>query len=359
MSYDDPAASRPGGPAGTFTQFLDADAQVCAPLPDFARQPEALRRMYRAMVEARAFDKKAAALLRGGQLGGYAAGLGLEAIGTAIGYALKPEDVLIPAYRDYVAQFLRGVKMCEILLHWNGDERGMAGETGPARHDFPLSAPSAAQVPQALGVAYAMKLRREPRVVLASWSEGAARMTGFRETLSLASHWNLPVVFLVSNHRGSLVPADRTGAPTPVQRAVAAGMPGGQVDGNDVIAVRFVLERAVERARGGGGPTLLEAISYRLHEPGESRPPRPEEEVRAAWERCPVKRLRRYLETQDLWSVQNEEELLLEAGEQAESAAREFLATPPRAPEALFDHVYARPPPAYRTRLEAAREAPG
>jgi pyruvate dehydrogenase E1 component alpha subunit len=198
------------------TRFLEMDGSLHqgVTLPAFAADPAQLRAMYRLMVTTRAFDKKAVALQRTGQLGTYAACLGQEAIGTAIGFALQPQDIFVPAYREYAAQFARGVPMQNILLYWGGDERGMRYETGPAVHDFPLSVPIGTHIPQAIGVAYALKLRGEARVVLASCGDGATSKGDFYEAISSAKVWNLPIVFLVSNNQWaiSMPRARQTGA---------------------------------------------------------------------------------------------------------------------------------------------------
>lgn len=334
------------------TRFVDAEGQVLAPLPDFA-QPEALRRMYRVMVETRAIDRKAVSLQRTGQLGTYASCLGQEAIGTAIGLALHDDDVLIPAYRDYAAQFLRGVPPESTFLYWAGDERSMRFPQGtPSFHDFPFSVPIATQVPQAVGVAYAFKLRKQARVALACCGDGATSKGDFYEAVSSAKVWNLPLVFLVTNNQWAIsMPRERqTGAGTIAQKAIAGGIPGEQVDGNDVIATRFVLERALAAARSGQGPRLIEAITYRLHDhttADDARRYRSEEEVKAAWERCPIKRLRLCMETLGCWSAADEAALAAEAAGKADAVAAAYLAVAPEGPEAIFDSLYARLPRAF------------
>ena len=333
-----------------FTQFLDENGQLKAELPAFAQDTAELKRLYGWLVRTRAFDKKAVALQRTGQLGTYAACLGQEAIGVAIGTALKDEDVFIPAYREYAAQFLRGVPMEKILQYWGGEERGMAYPEGtPAYHDFPLSVPIATHIPHAIGVAYAMKLRGEKRVVLASCGDGATSKGDFYEAVSSARVWNLPIVFLVNNNRWAIsLPSSRqTGAQTFAQKAHAGGIAGEQADGNDMIAMRYVLGRAIERARAGEGPSLVEALTYRLHDhttADDARRYRDEAEVKAAWDRCPVKRLKAYLGQQNAWSDADEAALLESATAEAEAAAQRFTKSEPEAPESIFTHLYAQLP---------------
>lgn len=344
------------------TQFLDPSGQVKGELPAFAKDKEQLRAMYRWMVLTRAFDKKAVALQRTGQLGTYAACLGQEAIGVALGLAMKREDIFIPAYREYACQFIRGVKMRDILLYWGGDERGMLFEGSGSPHDFPLSVPIATHIPHSIGVAYAVKLKKEKRVVVASCGDGATSKGDFYEAVSSAKVWDLPIVFLVNNNRWaiSMPSARQTGAQTFAQKAFAGGMPGEQVDGNDVIASRFVLERAIERARSGGGPTLVEALTYRLHDhttADDARRYRSEDEVKAAWDNCPIKRMKAYLTAQKLWSEADEQKAVEEGTALAETAAQEFVKFPAEAPEAIFDYLYAKLPKAYEWQRDEVQAA--
>jgi len=334
-------------------RFLDAEGRPSQnALPELAADGAQLRQIYAHLLLARAIDKKAVALQRTGQLGTYASSLGQEAVGVAVGLALKDEDILIPAYRDYAAQYLRGVPMHAIMSYWAGDERGMDYPAGvPAAHDFPLSVPIATHMPQAIGVAYAFKLRGEKRVVLASCGDGATSKGDFYEAISSAKIWNLPIVFLVSNNGWAIsLPRERqTGAPTIAQKAFAGGMEGLQVDGNDVIAMHTALSERIEQARKGGGPSLVEAITYRLHDhttADDARRYRSEAEVTEAWTRCPVKRLRLFLQARHGWSAAEEDALLQRCTAQAEQVARDFLALQPSPPEAIFDHLYAQLPAA-------------
>jgi 2-oxoisovalerate dehydrogenase E1 component alpha subunit len=344
------------------TQFIDPAGRAQGDLPAFAKDREQLRAMYRWMVLTRAFDKKAVALQRTGQLGTYAACLGQEAIGVGLGHAMKREDIFIPAYREYACQFIRGVKMRDILLYWGGDERGMRFEGSGSPHDFPLAVPIATHIPHAIGVAYALKLKKEPRVVVASCGDGATSKGDFYEAVSSAKVWDLPIVFLVNNNRWaiSMPSARQTGAQTFAQKAIAGGMPGEQVDGNDVIASRYVLERAIERARAGGGPSLVEALTYRLHDhttADDARRYRSEDEVKAAWENCPLKRMKAYLSAQGVWTDADELAVAEEGTAMAEAAAQEFARFPPPVPEDIFDSLYAKLPKQYEWQREEVKAA--
>ena len=350
MTTQNPATRKVASYDVFYTQILNPDASVNGELPPFAQDREQMRAMYQLMVMTRLFDKKAVALQRTGLLGTFAAALGQEAIGVAVGHALKHDDVFIPAYREYGAQFARGVPMRDILLYWGGDERGMDYPKGTAAYnDFPLSVPIGTHVPHSIGVAYAMKLRKEQRVVLVSCGDGATSKGDCYEAVSAAKVWNLPIVFLVNNNQWaiSMRSSRQTGAQTFAQKAFAGGMSGEQVDGNDIIATRFVLERAIEKARSGGGPSLVETITYRLHDhttADDARRYRPEEEVKAAWERCPISRYKAFMEGQGFWSAADEDKLIREGTAEVEAASQEFLHMAPQAPEAIFDHLYATLP---------------
>jgi len=344
------------------TRFVDADGKAHGELPAFARDREQMRALYRWMVVTRAFDKKAVALQRTGQLGTYAACLGQEAIGVALGHAMKQEDIFIPAYREYAAQFIRGVKMRDILLYWGGDERGMRFEGTKSPHDFPLSVPIATHVPHAIGVAYAVKLKQEKRVVVVSCGDGATSKGDFYEAVSSAKVWDLPIVFLVNNNQWAIsMPSSRqTGAQTFAQKAFAGGMPGEQVDGNDVIAARFVLERAIERARGGGGPSLVEALTYRLHDhttADDARRYRSEDDVKAAWDKCPLKRARIWMAAQGFWTDADEAKAVEEGTALGEAAAQEFVKFPAEPPEAIFDSLYETLPKPYQWQRDEVKAA--
>ena len=255
----------------TYTQFLDEAGRAVQGFPEELRDPATLRALYEVMVRTRAFDKKAIALQRTGQLGTFASSLGQEAIGAGVGAAMRPEDVLLPSYRDYAAQFSRGVTMTEVLLYWGGDERGMDYQ-GP-RRDFPICVPVASHTCHAAGVAFAMKYRGEARVAVAILGDGATSKGDFYEAINVAGVWRLPVVFVVNNNQWAISVSRRaqTAAETLAQKAIAAGIPGEQVDGNDVVAVRDRVGAAVERAREGQGASLVECLSYRLGRPYHRR----------------------------------------------------------------------------------------
>src|SRR5712675_1672389 len=330
--------------------YLAPDGAGLRRLPSFASDTELLVSFYRAMVLARAFDLKAVSLQRTGRLGTYAVALGQEAVGVGIASAMRQEDALLPSYRDNAALLWRGVKMEEILLFWGGDERGSLS-SGPA-HDFPYCIPVASQAPHAAGVAYAFKFRKEPRVAVCLFGDGATSKGDVWEAMNFAGVHKLPVVFVANNNQWAIsVPLKwQTASQTLAQKAIAAGFPGEQVDGNDVIAVRAAAEDAIAQARAGGGPRLIEALTYRLSDhttADDAARYRPPEEVQARWKEEPIARLRAYLVSQKAWGKAQEEELATECQKEIEAAIERYLASSPRAPETMFDHLYAELPRTY------------
>src|SRR2546421_3306204 len=216
--------------------YLAPDGTVRNTLPSFATDTDLLVSLYRAMVLTRAFDLKAVSLQRTGRLGTYAVALGQEAVAVGIASAMRPEDVLLPSYRDNAALLWRGMKMEEILLFWGGDERGNLS-SGPA-HEFPYCIPVGSQAPHAAGVAYAFKFRKQPRVAVCLIGDGATSKGDVWEAMNFAAIWKLPVVFVANNNQWAIsVPLKlQTASQTLAQKAIAAGFIGEQVDGNDVVA---------------------------------------------------------------------------------------------------------------------------
>ena len=344
-----------------YRRCLDPAGRPAGSLPNFARDRDALVSLYRAMVLTRTFDAKAIALQRTGRLGTYPSCLGQEAVAVGLGAAMAPDDVLLPYAREQGAQFLRGVTPTELFLYWGGDERG-SDFSGP-REDFPICVPVATQAPHAVGVALAFQLRGEPRVAVCVLGDGGTSKGDFYEALNVAGAWRLPAVFVVTNNQWaiSLPRTAQTAAATLAQKAIAAGFSGEQVDGNDVIAVRDVVRRAVARARDGGGPHLVEAITYRLsdHTTADNASRyRDDESVGRHWREDPIARLRAHLTAAHGWTKDDEEATLASCAADVDRAADEYLATPPQPPEAVFDYLYEQLPADLRGQRTTATTTP-
>jgi 2-oxoisovalerate dehydrogenase E1 component alpha subunit len=343
--------------------YLAPDGSISRPLPAFATDVKLVVGLYRAMVLLRFFDRKAVALQRTGRLGTYAVSLGQEAVSVGIASAMREEDVLVPSYRDNGALIWRGVKLEEILLFWGGDERGNVS-SGPV-HDFPFCVPVGSQAPHAAGVAYAFRLRNEPRVAVCLFGDGATSQGDVYEAMNFAGVHKLPAVFIATNNQWAIsVPLRlQSGAETLAQKAIAAGFTGEQVDGNDVVAVRAAAEEAIAAARSGKGPHFIEAVTYRLGDHTTSDDAsryRSAEEVQARWKEEPIARIRSYLVRQKMWNKVDEEQLAAECHERVEAAVAHYLTTGPRRPETMFDHLYADLPEVYAAqRGELAGEHDG
>ena len=327
-----------------YTQFLDEHGRATQPLPAFAQDTAHLVDLYRWMVLMRVYDAKAIALQRTGQLGTYAPILGQEAIQAGIGSAMASDDVFLMTYREQGVQLMRGVTMTELLLYWSGDERG--SDFAVPRRDFPICITIAAHATHAAGAAYAIKLRREPRAVVCALGDGATSKGDFYEGLNAAGSWKLPVVFFVTNNQWAIsVPRERqTAAQTLAQKGLAAGLPSEQIDGNDVIAVRETMDRALAKARAGEGATVIEALTYRLSDhttADDASRYRSADELAEAWRREPNLRMRAYLTACGAWDKAREDALVKESNERVQAAVQAYIDTPRLKAEAMFEHLYA------------------
>jgi len=345
-----------------YRQTLDPTGGIVAPLPAFAGDMQEVLRMYRAMTQQRLFDAKAVNLQRTGQLGTYASSLGHEATHIGVGAAMEPRDVLAPVYREIGTQLWRGVTMLEILTYWGGDECG--NDFAVPRADFAWCVPIATQTLHACGAAMAFKIRKEPRCALAYIGDGGTSEGAFYEALNVAGARALPVVFVIVNNGWAIsVPvAEQTAARTLAQKAVAAGIPGLQVDGNDLFAVRAAVAAALAGARRGDGPTLIEALTYRLSDhttaddAGRYRDPR---EVERAWALEPLLRVREYLCRAGAWSEAEEQALLAESSHAIEAAVARYLERQRPSTDAMFEHLFAALPPHLEAQRATARQYGG
>lgn len=332
-----------------FHRFINATGKIENKLPEFSRDKESLLALYRNMHYTRTYDLRAVDLQRTGQLGTYASSLGEEAIGAGVGQAMRADDILVPSYREAGAQLYRGVRVRDLLLYWGGDERGMNFSATP--DDFPICVPIASQTCHAVGAAFAVKYRNEPRVVVCLLGDGATSKGDFYESLNLAGVWQLPVVFLIHNNQWAIsVPRSaQTIAETLAQKALAAGVSGVQVDGNDVIAVRHYLANAIEAARSDNKPSLIEAITYRMsdHTTADNAGRyRSDEEVAVHKAEDPISRLRSYIMNQGIWSDEQEDQLQQACSSQVEQEVEAYLATEKQPAESIFDYLYAELPKA-------------
>lgn len=302
---------------------------------------------YKAMRLARLFDTKCIALQRTGQLGTYPSSEGAEAIGVGTAKAMQKDDVFVPYYRDLAAQLVRGVRLEEALMYWGGDERGSDFQI--PRQDMPNCIPIATQCTHACGIASAFKIRHQKRVAVCSLGDGATSKGDFAEALNLAGVWQLPVVFIINSNQWAIsVPRHlQCAAKHLCDKAISAGFSGVQVDGNDVAAVFDAVSKALNTARAGKGPALIECMSYRLSDhttADDASRYRSPLELGKARQQDPLERLRTRLTACNEWNDELEEQLNSHCQHQIERAITLYQSTPPRPPESMFDYLYAERP---------------
>jgi pyruvate dehydrogenase E1 component alpha subunit len=344
-----------------FLQYLDEYGKLVRDdLPALARDTRQLVELYKLMSYVRVFDGKAVALQRTGKLGTYASCLGHEAAHVAIGSAMQEDDVFAPMYREYGAQFFRGVKPREVLLYWGGDERGN-DFSGPA-HDFAWCVPIATQCLHGAGAALAFKIRKEPRVAVTVVGDGGSSKGDFNGAINVAGAMQLPLVAVIVNNQWAISVPRRmqTGARTLAQKGIAAGLECLQVDGNDLIAMRTAMDFAIKRARHGHGGMVIEAVTYRLSDhttADDARRYRPDAEVKEAWEREPLKRMRAYLKSLNAWSDEEEEAWNADCAARIDAEVNAYLETKSQPASAIFDYTWAELPHDLAAQRDAALAA--
>lgn len=341
-------------PTIEYLSILDADGTV-DPKLEPKIPPDDLRCLYRTFVLARRFDERMLRLQRQGRIGTFGPIKGHEAAVLGSVYALRQTDWLVPYYREWAAWMWRGWPLENLILYYAGFSEGMRVPDG--QHDLPLCIPIASHLPHAVGVAYAARYKGEDSVTLTYLGDGATSHGDCQEAMNFAGVFQVPLIFLCLNNQWAIsVPRSKqTRAKTLAQKAVAYGFPGIQVDGNDLLAVYVATAEAVERARNGGGPTLIEAVTYRLSLHTTADDPtkyRSEAEVKVWEAKEPWPRFRRYAESKGIVDervhAQIEAEVdaqIREAVERAEARMQPNLLD-------VFEHVYATRP----AHLEAQRE---
>jgi len=341
-----------------YLSILDSDGNLDTALEPKLADHE-LKSLYRSMLLGRRLDERMVRLQRQGRIGTFAPTKGQEAAQMGSIFTLRPTDWMVPSFRETAAMIWRGWPIEKLLLFFAGRLEG--GQSAPSQHDLPITIPVATQLPHAVGLAYAAQYRGDDVAVMAYFGDGATSEGDFHEALNFAGVWHVPVVFVCQNNQWAIsVPLKKqTHSRTIAQKALAYGLPGIQVDGNDVLAVYAAAREAVDRARAGDGPTLIECVTYRLGVHTTADDPtkyRSDAEV-AMWEqKDPLTRFKAYLEKRNLL----EEGLDQRVDEEIAEAIRRFEATPPADPLVMFDHVYAELPPDLAAQRDAmAASDPG
>ncbi|MEU1089008.1 pyruvate dehydrogenase (acetyl-transferring) E1 component subunit alpha [Streptomyces sp. NPDC005892] len=307
--------------------------------------PRLLLRLYAELVRGRRYNAQATALTKQGRLAVYPSSTGQEACQVAAALVLEERDWLFPSYRDTLAAVARGLDPVDALTLLRGDRH--TGYDPRERRIAPLCTPLATQLPHAVGLAHAARLKGDDVVALAMVGDGGTSEGDFHEALNFAAVWRAPVVFLVQNNGFAIsVPlAKQTAAPSLAHKAVGYGMPGRLVDGNDAAAVHEVLAEAVARARSGGGPTLVEAITYRMDahtNADDATRYRSEDEVASWRDHDPVLLMERELTGRGLLDEAAAGAVRQDAERMAAALRERMNADPVLDPADLFAHVYAR-----------------
>jgi pyruvate dehydrogenase E1 component alpha subunit len=325
----------------SYLQVMDDEGKLISDYePDLTRDD--LLSLYRWMVLTRESDQRMLKLQRQGRIGTFGLGTGQEAATCASTFALGEKDWFVGGYREIGAHLVRGQSLANTYLYFNGYEEANVYPR-PSR-TLPVSIIVGAQALHAVGLAYAMKYKGEDARVMTHFGDGATSEGDVHEAMNFASVWQLPVVFFCQNNQWAIsVPRSiQTRSLTIAQKAIAYGMPGIQVDGNDALAVYTATTEALARAKAGEGPTLIEAVTYRLLQHTTSDDPtryRSEKEAEEWWKRDPIPRFRKYLETKGLWDVKKETAFLEDIRAEIEAAVSEFESMKGFKPDAPFDYV--------------------
>ncbi len=304
--------------------------------------------LYQYMIRCRVLDELAFKLQRSGRMGTYPQNKGQEAAAIGVGYAAKRGvDWLVPCYRENAALWMHGLPMHYILLHWMGDERGNQIPEGVFQ--TPLCIPIGTQMLHATGIAWAMKMKKEPRVAVTFFGDGATSEGDFHEAMNFASAFQIPCVFICQNNQWAIsVPREQQmNSETIAQKAIAYGMPSIQVDGNDLMAVFKAASEMIERARSGGGPGFIEAVTYRLADhttADDARRYRDPKEVEAWQGKDPIIRLRAYLTGKGLWDDAKQAALDEQATANANTVVEAAFGIEKPSINDIFDYTYATLP---------------
>jgi pyruvate dehydrogenase E1 component alpha subunit len=338
-------------------RVIDDEGRVTHPEREPRVSGDDLRRLFRTLVQVRLVDERMLRLQRQGRLGFYLSSIGEEATHIGAAHALRASDWIFPAYREIGAAFYRGYALRTFMCQLFGNaEDPVKGRQMPVHHSIrklnfvSISSPVATQIPHAVGAAWAAKLQKKDDVAVAFFGEGGTSTPIFHASCNFAGVFKVPCVLICRNNGWAIsVPRSvQTAAPTFAQKAIAYGMPGVLVDGNDVLAMIHVTAEAAARARRGEGPTLIEARTYRRgahsssDDPSVYRDPAEPKE----WERHdPIERFRKYLLAKGELTAEIEAKMRHEILEEITDALQHAERQAPKpALRTMFEDVYADVP---------------
>ncbi len=314
-------------------------------MPELSR--DKLRAIYRTMLLARIADVRAVSLQRQGRLFTLPPSQGQEAAAVGSAMVLERHDWIAPAYRELGALLAHGVPLARIYMYHGGSEAGNVYP--PDVRVLPVSVPIASQLLHAVGIAHACNYKNENDVVITYFGDGGTSEGDFHEAMNWAAVFRCPVIFFCNNNQYAISypRTHQTKSATLAQKAIAYGMPGIQIDGNDVFAVYRATQEAAQHARAGKGPVLIEAETYRLgaHTTSDDPTKYRTKDEEAEWApRDPLLRVRKYLEAGGLWSATEEEQATAEATRLADEAFREAEKLPSSTAEETMNHLFRERP---------------
>jgi pyruvate dehydrogenase E1 component alpha subunit len=360
MVLDDSMSSaksrRSGAEAPSPIVSVLRDDGTLDPTHDPRLSDDEVKNLYRHLVQTRQLDERFVALQRQGRIGFHVGSLGEEAAILGSAFAMREQDWLFPCYREFGAALMRGLSLQKLTDNMFGNVNDtVKGRQMPCHYTCKavgwasISSPVGTQITHAVGAAWAAKIRKQDAASLVYFGDGATSSSDFHSALNFAGVFRLPVVFLCRNNGWAIsVPVERqTATQTFAEKAVAYGVPGVRVDGNDIFAVVAVTRQAVERGRRGEGPTLIEAITYRMGGHSTSDDPNRyrETEAVAVWAaRDPLERVRGYLTSRGAWSDADDAALRADIDARFREAVTIAEKTPQPPLESMFEDVYAKVP---------------
>ena len=321
-------------------QILDVEGNLVGEMPDLSA--ERLLALYRAMHLGRAFSNKIIALQRQGRATTFGSLMGQEATAVGLAAPLQQQDWLATSYREIASLLVKGVPLSTLVYSFRGFSPAYPKET----HCLPVQIVIGTQMLHAVGLAMAAKIAGDSAVAVGVCGDGATSEGDFNEALNFAGVFQAPVVLVVQNNGWAIsVPRSRqSAAPTLAARGSGFGVPSVLVDGNDILAVYAVMQQAIERARSGQGPTLVETLTYRIgpHTTADDATRyRDAAEVEAWRAKDPLARFRLFLLRRNLLDEEQDQQLITAIETEINAAVAEAEATPPPAPDAFFDHMAA------------------
>ena len=327
--------------------IMDDEGKIINKKWDLSLADDEILQAFKFMQFVRLADQMAVSYQRQGRMYTYPPNFGQEAIATAVGFLAQKEDWIVPAFREMAAWLKKGAQLKDIFLYWGGDEDGSKFSGAP--NILPSSVPIASQLTHAVGIGYALKYKKQKGVVYTFVGDGGTSEGDFHESLNFAAVWKTPVVFIIQNNQYAIsVPVSRqTVSKNLAVKAVAYGMDGIQVDGNDYLAMHKALSEAAQHAASGKGPVLIEAVTFRRGAHTTSDDPslyRTQEEEENWALKDPVNRLRKHLIAKKLWDEKDEPALLEEYKKEIEAQFTAYEDYPAYKLENVFKHHYEEMP---------------